>query len=107
MASKFCLGYKKTFSILAPKNYEADYLLLTHTPTTYLHNNLRFSLVKKLLKGLGRKVDDSHSGSRIAFELNKKKTPIHLHDAHNGLLDDGRITSLRKLITDAGVYIQE
>ncbi|WP_010301542.1 hypothetical protein [Candidatus Odyssella thessalonicensis] len=98
---------KKTYGILIPKNYEADYLLLMHTPITYLHNNLRFSLVKRLLKGLGGKIDDSHSGSRIAFELNKKKMSIHLHNAHNGILDGGRITSLRKLITDAGVYIQE
>lgn len=91
--------------IPVPKNYEYDYLLFMDTPITYLHSNIRFGMVRRLVKGLGGKIDDGRNGSRINLVLNNAHTSIHLHDAHNGLLDAGRIFSLRKFFIEAGVCV--
>ncbi len=77
------------------------------TPITYLHNNLRFGVITRLVKGLGGTIDPSRNESRISLTLNKITTSIHLHDANNGILEGGRISSLRKFLIEAGTTLQD
>ncbi|MBL8676730.1 MAG: hypothetical protein JNJ47_04820, partial [Alphaproteobacteria bacterium] len=95
-----------TAFLSAPKNYEEDLAFFLETPIKHL-KGLRFGFVSRLIKGLGGNVDTSHAGSRIHFELNNKKTSIHLHDSLNGELDGGRISSLRQFIIEAGFALKD
>jgi hypothetical protein len=101
------LPKKKSDQIIVPKNYEYSYLYFMETPITYLHNNLRFGVIKRLINGLGGEIDNSRSGSRISLTLNKVTTSIHLHDSNNGILEGGRISALRKFFIEAGTVLQE
>ncbi|MDP3533062.1 MAG: hypothetical protein Q8S31_07230 [Alphaproteobacteria bacterium] len=90
-----------------PKNYEDAFRYLIYTPLCYLKDNVRFSFVEKLILGLDGSVDKSREGSRIAIHLNGKTTGLHLHDSVNGVLDSGRITSLRQFFIEAGCILSD
>lgn len=74
------------------------------TPVSYLHNNLRFEIVRRFIEGLGG-ILASRSGSRIALKLNGVTTSIYLHNSQNGALEAGRINSLREFILKASIRI--
>jgi hypothetical protein len=93
--------------IFVPKNYEEDFLYVMYTPVCYLNNNIRFGLVKRLIEGLSGIVDESRAGSRIALHLNGQTSSLHIHDSVNGLLDGGRITSLREFFIKAKIMIKD
>lgn len=88
-----------------PEKFVEDYVYFMDTEIKYLKNNVRFSFVKRLLEGLGGSIDTSKEGSRIGIELMNHKIILHLHDSINGLLDGGRIVSLRMLLSKAGYQI--
>ena len=93
-----------------PQNLESDFLYFMDTPIRYL-KGLRFGLVSTLFENLDIKINRSMAGSRIHFSFRDKQghyeTSIHLHDKHNGELDGGRISSLRKFLIDCGFVYSE
>ncbi|MDP1723677.1 MAG: hypothetical protein Q8L85_03140 [Alphaproteobacteria bacterium] len=101
------IQYNRLSTIFVPKNYEEDFLYVMYTPVCYLNNNVRFGFVKRLIEGLGGIVDESRSGSRISLHLNGQTSSLHVHDSVNGLLDGGRITSLREFFINAGVMMKD
>jgi hypothetical protein len=110
LAAKLQLFEKS--SVIKPLFYkvaassESDFLYFMETPLCYL-KSLRFGFVNALFEKLGIKVDKEMAGSRIHFSFKHNKTSIHLHDKHNGELEGGRISSLRKLLIDCRFMIDE
>ena len=94
-----------------PQRLEADFLYFMDTPPIRYLKGLRFGLVSTLFENLDIKIDRSMAGSRIHFSYRDKQghyaTSIHLHDNHNGVLDGGRISSLRKFLIDCGFIYSE
>lgn len=76
------------------------------TPLSYL-KGLRFRIVETFFNALGIKIDKKAAGSRIHFSFRDHETSIHLHDKHNGEIDGGRISSLRKFLIDCGFTYSE
>ena len=93
-----------------PQNLESDFLYFMDTPIRYL-KGLRFGYVSTLFENLGIKIDKSMAGSRMHFSFRTKQdhyeTSIHLHDKHNGELDGGRLSTLRKFLIDCGFIYSE
>jgi hypothetical protein len=92
---------------IVPKNYEHAFRYLMYTPLCYLKDNLRFSFAERLLAGLCGTIDKSREGSRMAIHLNGQTIGLHLHDSINGVLDSGRITSLRQFFIEAGCVLSD
>jgi hypothetical protein len=65
-------------------------------------NDIRFGMIEPLLTGLGIEIDKSRNGSRMNFKYGHHVTSIHLHDKDNGVLDGGRISTLRTFLLDIG-----
>lgn len=101
---------EKSLFHTVPQRLESDFLYFMDTPTHYL-KGLRFGFVNTLFENLGIKIDKSMAGSRMHFSFKDKRghyeTSIHLHDKHNGTLEGGRISSLRKFLIDCGFIYGE
>lgn len=89
-----------------PKNLEGEFNYFMNTPFCYL-KDLRFGFVKTLFEGLKIKIDMTGAGSRIHFSFKDMKNSIHLTEKNNGILDSGRISSLRKWILDSGFTVKD
>jgi hypothetical protein len=101
------LPLKLTISqIFLKEKDKEDYLFIMKTPIRYLKNALRFGVVRRFIEGIGGNIDVGRAGSRIGIKLNNLTTTIHLHDSTNGILDGGRIMSIRDFITKAGVILK-
>jgi len=90
-----------------PIQAAADFDRFMTPPLRFLKDNIRFGYVRNLLEKLGAKIDDTRNGSRVHIDLCGHKTSIHIHDKINGLLDSGRIFSIRQLMLDAGFQIAD
>lgn len=90
-----------------PPQTAADFDRFMTPPLRFLKDKIRFGYVRILLEKLGAKIDDTRNGSRVHIDLYGHKTSIHIHDKINGLLDSGRIFSIRQLMLDAGFQITD
>jgi hypothetical protein len=95
-----------TSQIFITEKNKKDYLFIMSTPVRYLKNALRFGVVRRFIEAIGGSIDVGRAGSRIGIKLNGKTTTLHLHDSKDGILDGGRIMSLRHFITNAGVVLE-
>ncbi|MBX9785731.1 MAG: hypothetical protein K2Y08_00180 [Alphaproteobacteria bacterium] len=100
------VGPSRCSSHKVPQKLESFFYYLMESPISCL-KGLRFRRIETFFNILGIKIDKGAAGSRIHFSFRDHETSIHLHDKHNGELDGGRISSLRKFLIDCGFTYSE